>query len=109
MIEQHAAVTPTSHMHATLPATCLPGHREPAETGAYLPPASDLVVVKRPLSVEALLPNQQPGPALQKSPVPRKLMERYKWPSDHVPVLAEVATATGETLVVATWNCSDPC
>ena len=44
---------------------------------------------------------------MQKSALPRTLMKSWKWPSDHLPVVADVTTPNDKKLTFATWNVAD--
>ena len=92
--------------HATRRSTYLPGHTD-TKPAAYWPPAFNLVVARRPLSVTLL--KQQVGPNLQRTKLPRKLIASHNWCSDHVPVIAVVRhPTTGAEVTVATFNVADP-
>jgi endonuclease/exonuclease/phosphatase family metal-dependent hydrolase len=102
-IREGAWVKSTSHACAQRPSY-LPSARNDYQPIA--PKPIDLIVVKRPLSVE--LHEKQPGPKLVTCKFPRGLMKSTRWPSDHVPVVGVVRKAGVEALVVATWNVADP-
>lgn len=115
-----AWVKPTTHAAAVRPGgTYLPGlqvEKTPRWKGdkvSIIPPAFDLVVVTRPLSVELLA--KQPGKSFPSAKLPRALIHKLPpdgWPSDHTSVVATVkgqqCQGTAHTLTVATWNVADP-
>ena len=113
LIDEHGAVPATTHACATLPSTYLPGQQEQQRcangdirAGGYHLPAFDLVVVKRPLSVQCL--EKQLAPKVESLKIPRAFMASNNWPSDHFPVMATVRAMDGQELVVGTWNVADP-
>ena len=72
------------------------------------PPAFDLMVVTRPLTVE-LFPKQLGAKLMSVENGPRSLMKTLKWPSSHTSVVATVkGTRAAERVTVATWNVADP-
>lgn len=95
------------HSHATLSGTYLPSKNNWGNVCPYFGPAFDIVIAQRGLTVD--LPKKQLGPKIQKSATPRLLMESWKWPSDHLPVVASVTKVLsgGQQLTVATWNVAE--
>ena len=116
---QEPWVKPETHSAAIRPGgTYLPGitqektprynkKGEKIGTTAVSPPAFDLVVVARPLTVECL--DKQPGRKLIPAKLPRSLIKSLPWPSDHTSVVAVVrAMGVERGLRVATWNVAAP-
>jgi hypothetical protein len=109
-----AWVKPTTHTAAIrhggtyLPAVqTVRAKRFEGDTVAVTPPAFDLVVVARPLTVALL--EKQPGARFTPTKLPRMLMKSLGWPSDHTSVVAVVSSMHRDARVtVATWNVADP-
>jgi hypothetical protein len=116
-----------THMHATRASgTYLPGvavanaPRFQGDVVAIVPPAIDMVVVHRPLTVYALPERRdrqatgprQLGAKFVPCKLPRTLMQNLPpcgWPSDHTSVMTTIQMhgATAK-MRVATWNVADP-
>jgi len=107
-----AWVKATTHAAAIRPGgTYLPGitaEKSPRWKGDKVtvdPPTYDLVVVCKPLSVE--VDGRQPGRKLTSAKLPRSLIQKLPWPSDHTSVVATVRAAH-DAMTVSTWNVADP-